>query len=900
MVPGLGVPSTDASDDFQQLVLPVSVLPGHTGELGRLGDDGAPIWRPGDGDATAAAELEQALVTKRSERAQDRVGVDAELSCEVARGWEPLPGLGLALRDGSSNLRGHLCVQIGWLERIHLDIQHDASDTSIITLRDQEAVVALNTHLPAHPDPGEVEASEALIREARQRARRRRLRYAITTVVLLAAATGGGLAVRGGGSSSPPLGASQAQHPAPGAIPAPRAARGWPGTQVGGDGNSFGIIVADPRRPRTMYAASLDAGVFKSADAGRTWRMLPFPRGGEGDRVDVLAITPRGPRVLYAGGSDGVFASADGGKTWHAANNGLVPDPFERKIRRYEGWIFSLTVHPLDPDLMYASGVTSSWRSTDGGDHWTRFEVGRLDIAIDPQDPRVLYAPNQQWRYRDQQLVATPVVPAEDSVVKSTDGGRSWSPSGLRLPGVDVDKLVVNAGDPRVVFATTPNDRGVEVLHRSTDGGASWQPTSLRSSWPGQVSPDPQDPDTVYVQTWPTNNDGDSRILKSTDGGATWWPLFRQADMRAHEPGLLPLDPAQPSALYVGSDAGLLKSTDAGATWHRMGSGVASPVSSIAVDPRRPGIAYAGLNQGGVVKKVRGRWYPINHGLGETGVDDVAVDPYRSGVVYAAAHTGLFRTTDGGQNWRRVLDPRRHWDPASRRFGADAVAVAGPTTVYATISRGGRWFLWKSVDRGASWRRLARHTLSTGADLWRNVDRGANSRSLGRTTLLTGDGHPLAAGSSDPETVYVAGRSGLATSTDGGATWHDAGLVGTRITAIAVHPQLADTVYAGTAAGLFTTTNAGQTWQRAGEDLAQAHVTAVATDPEQGGRVYAATMNEVFWSDNSGESWNRFDTRIPPRTFNDLAAARTGMIYAGSSNGGGIVQLRTPAQAPRP
>ena len=561
-----------------------------------------------------------------------------------------------------------------------------------------------------------------------------------------------------------------------------------------------------------------------------------------------------------------------------------------------EGWIYSLTIHPLDPDVVYASSFTSSWRSTDGGDHWTRLQVGRP--AIDPQDTRVLYAPNHLWWMRNQRLVSTRVLPTEDSVVKSTDGGRSWSPSGLRLPGVHVDSIVVNPGDPRVVFATAPNDRGVQVLHRSTDGGASWQPTSLGSSWPGQVSPDPEDPDTLYAQTWATNND--SRILKSTDGGDTWWPLFRQADMRAHEPGLLPLDPAQPSTLYVGSDAGLLKSTDAGATWHRMRSHVASPISSIAVDPRRPEIAYAGLDQGGVVKKVRGRWHPINHGLGETGVVDVAVDPYRSGVVYAAAHTGLFKTTDGGQNWRRVLDPRRHWDPASRRFGADAVTVAGPTTVYATISRWGRWFLWKSVDRGASWRRLARNTLSTGDGLWKNVDRGASSRRLGRNTLLTGDGHPLAAGASDPETVYVAGRSGLATSTDGGATWRDAGLAGTRITAIAVHPQLADTVYAGTAAGLFTSTNAGQTWQRVRDDLAQAHVTAVATDPEQGGRVYAATRTEVFWSDNSGESWNRFDTRIPPRTFNELAATRTGMIYAGSSNGGGIVQLRTSARAPRP
>ena len=331
------------------------------------------------------------------------------------------------------------------------------------------------------------------------------------------------------------------------------------------------------------------------------------------------------------------------------------------------------------------------------------------------------------------------MLPTEDSIVKSTDGGRSWSPSGLRLPGLHVDRLVVNPGDPRVLFATTSNDRGVQALYRSTDGGASWRPTSLTSKWIHEVSPDPRDPETVYAQTWSTNDDGESRILKSTDGGATWWPLFRQADMQAHEPWLLPLDPAQPSTLYVDSDAGLLKSTDAGATWHRMRSGVAGRVSSVAVDPRHPGIAYAGLDQGGVVKKVRGRWHAINQGLGETGVHDVAVDPHRSRVLYAAADTGLFKTTDGGQHWRRVLpsDTIRQCPSCAsvtRRGGAHAVTVAGPTTVYATITERGRWSLWKSVDRGASWRRLPRRAGPS--------DDGPLA---------------LAAGASDPDTVYVAG-----------------------------------------------------------------------------------------------------------------------------------------------
>lgn len=644
--------------------------------------------------------------------------------------------------------------------------------------------------------------------------------------------------------------------------------------------------------------------------------MLPFPRGGEGDRVDALAITPSGPRVLYAGGSAGVFTSADGGRTWHAANNGLVPDRAERRtIRGHEGWIWRLTVHPLDPDLMYAHGYTSSWRSTDGGDHWTRFQAGRLDLAIDPQDTRVLYAPNQQWQIHRQRLVSTSVLPTEDSVVKSTDGGRSWSPSG-QLPGLTVDSLVVHPGDPRVVFAVTSKDpraqvlygsTDAQVLYRSTDGGATWRTTSLKGAWIGQVHPDPSDPETVYAQTWPTNDDEDSRILKSTDGGDTWWPLFRQADTQAYEPGLLPLDPAQPAAVYVDSNAGLLKSSDAGATWQRVRSGVASRVSSLAVDPRRPGIAYAGLDPGGVVKGVRGRWHAINQGLGETGVHDVAINPQHPRVLYAAADDGLFKTADGGQNWRRVLQPgAKGW--------TDAVAVAGPTTVYAIVSSRGPSGLWKSVDRGANWRRLGRNTRPTGGGPLDMTVRASDPATvyvagrsvrywgrLGRNTIPTGDDVlALAVGASDPDTVYVAGQSGLARSTNGGATWHDAGLAGTRITAIAVHPQPTETVYAGTTVGLFTSTNAGQTWQRVRGELAQAHVTSVATDLEQGGRVYAATENEIFWSGNNGESWNRLDTRLPPRTFKDLAATRTGMIYAGSYNGGGIVQLRTPAPAPRP
>ncbi len=729
--------------------------------------------------------------------------------------------------------------------------------------------MTLNTRLLV-PEPAEGEAAEALIKEARQRSRRRRRRYALATALILTAAAVGGLALRHDGGADPPSGAQPPQLYAPGPIPAPpRNATRWTGADLGGgDGNAFDHIVVDPRDPGIQFAAAGSLGVFQSIDGGRSWRMLAFPRGGQGDGVGALAITARGPRVLYAGSSAGVFKSVDGGRTWQAANTGLVPLLAEkRQARANEGWIYRLLVHPRDPNLVYATSWLQTWRSSDGGDHWTTLPVRGL--TIDPQDTQVLYASGHRMP------LSVPLAETQDAVVKSTDGGRTWAPSGL--PGLLLTGLEVNPGDPRVLFATTYHlsGQGPEVLYRSTDGGASWRPTSLENGNVGNVVLDPRDPDTVYAQIWPEEDDRYSRILKSTDGGNTWQLLFRPADMRAYEPHLLALDPTQPGTLYVGSDAGVLESTDAGATWRIISPGIPTPeVTSITVDPRNPGSAYAGLDHGGgVLKGAHGRWHPVNQGLTNTSVQDVAADPHHLGVLYAATDGGLFKTTNDGDGWQRVL---------RKGHGMMAVVVApsAPATVYAVSSGGffvggaaGGNGLWKSPDRGAHWR------------------------------LLGGVGGNLAVALSDPNTVYAYGadvhgardtfvRAGtkiiLLSTVD----------ARTRITAVAVHPRLAGTVYAGTEAGLFRSTNAGQTWQRVGGVLAHAPVTAVATDPDQGGMLYAATENGILWSGNGGQTWHRFRTALPPRVFTNLAVTRTGMIYAGSSDGGGIVQLRTPMPAP--
>jgi photosystem II stability/assembly factor-like uncharacterized protein len=313
----------------------------------------------------------------------------------------------------------------------------------------------------------------------------------------------------------------------------------------------------------------------------------------------------------------------------------------------------------------------------------------------------------------------------------------------------------------------------------------------------------------------------------------------------------------------VGSDAGLLKSTDAGASWQRLGPGIASSrVSSITVDPYHPGRAYAALDGGGVVEQVRGRWHTVNHGLTNVGVHDVSADPQHRGVLYAATDRGVFKTSNGGREWRRV---------AHRIGGAGAVEATASATVYARDDGAG---LWKSVDAGASWRQVG--------NLFNTDD----------------DHQALVIDPFDTNNVYVADRFGVVKTTDGGMTWNRAGLPHTEVNALAVDSD--DTVYAGTERGLFTSIDEGQTWQRMLGKPAHAHVTDVATDPSRARTLYAATPNRVLWSTNGGRSWHGLHAALPPRAFTTLAASPFGMIYAGSYNGGGIIQLQPPRPGRQP
>ena len=271
-------------------------------------------------------------------------------------------------------------------------------------------------------------------------------------------------------------------------------------------------LVADPTNPQVLYAGTGDAGsgsgVYKSEDAGLTWRLAAD--GLPSEDVEALAISHGDPPLLYASAGGEAFASADGAESWTSFGDiGLVG-----------GFYHDLTVDPSEAARVFLvirpGGIA---RSLDGGHTWLPLRAGLpgddrgahvLSLAIDATAPNVVYAGTGAW------------VGGGHGVYKSIDAGETWSAANRGMMDYRISALAVAPQQPQTVYAG--GDDG--ELFKSTDGGETW--TDLTDRLPPQmgshhsiwhIALDPANPEGVYVLA-----DGVG-VLNSSDGGASWRPL---------------------------------------------------------------------------------------------------------------------------------------------------------------------------------------------------------------------------------------------------------------------------------------------------------------------------------------------------------------------------------------
>jgi photosystem II stability/assembly factor-like uncharacterized protein len=461
----------------------------------------------------------------------------------------------------------------------------------------------------------------------------------------------------------------------------------------------------------------------------------------------------------------------------------------------------SIVIDPKNSSTLYAGTGHGIVKSANGGESWTGANTGLTDssivmLAIDPITPSTLYALTSGGIFT--------------SILKSTDGGGTWNAINTGFPDTGFDSLVIDPMAPSTLYAVSP----LSTI-KSTDGGGSWNVIfgfGLRS-----LFIDPTNSSTIYAATLP--GPPFQRIVKSTDGGGTW---------NAINDGLPPdtfivslaIDPIMPSTLYA-AGGGIFKSTDGGGSWNEIDTGLPSssgqrPFSSLALDPTAPSTIYAGYfaysgPKGAIYKSTNGgaSWDAADAGLTSIDVRVLAIDPVNATTLYTAAGTDAFKSVDGGASWTKLFTFQiANSTIPFPGFGADDAIVRSllvdfidPNVLYAETARTdggatGDKLVFKSTDGGANW----------SADISPPFGIFGAGDLDGR---VTGYMLSMVLDPTDLNTLYVGDtvNLGILKSNDGGASWSSVwGRTNdpeASVRVLVIDPTKPTTLYAGTGGSSF-------------------------------------------------------------------------------------------------
>jgi photosystem II stability/assembly factor-like uncharacterized protein len=664
------------------------------------------------------------------------------------------------------------------------------------------------------------------------------------------------------------------------------------------------------RRPLEYYFGATGGGLWKTTNGGTSW--LPVTDGQiHSSSVGAVAVSESNPDVVYIGmgetelrgnilEGDGVYKTADGGKTWRQI--GLKDS---RAIAR-------ILVHPASPDIVYVAALGHPYgrneergvfRSTDGGATWKRVlyrndHSGAIDLCMDPNNPRVLFA--AIWDvYRTPWLLSSGG--PGSGMFKSTDGGDTWTEI-TRNPGLPkgiigkIGASVSGAGSNRVYALIEAEDGG---LFQSNDAGATWTRVNddrsirQRAFYFTRICADPKNRDVVYVLN--------VEFYRSRDGGKTLETL-RSPHADHHDLWIAPNDPLR---MISSDDGGGSVSTDGGKTWtperyptaqmyhvattrdfpyHVCGaqqdSGTACVPSGRALnmrDPVAPG----------------GDWL-YTAGGGEAGY--VAPHPTDPNIFYAGDQAGVITRYDRRTGESRVVNFYPMFFsgmPATalkERLQWTFPIVFSPLDANALYSSSQR--LWKTANEGQTWQcispDLTRGDPKTLGDSGGPITKDQNGPEIYGTIYTIAPSHH------DINTIWTGSDDGLVHVTrDGGKTWQNVTPPGlpefSRVSLIDASPHEAGGACVAAkryqlddrAPYIFKTKDYGKTWSKiVGGIPNDDFVHAVREDVHRAGLLYAGTEHGVYISFNDGGEWQSLSLNLPDVQVSDLVVEENDLVIA--------------------
>jgi photosystem II stability/assembly factor-like uncharacterized protein len=664
-------------------------------------------------------------------------------------------------------------------------------------------------------------------------------------------------------------------------------------------GGRSAAVTGVPSQPFVFYYGATGGGVWKTTDGGINWESVSDGSVFGTGSVGAIAVADSDPNTVYVGmgespirgnvsHGDGVYKSNDAGKTWKRV--GLEDT---RQIPR-------IRVHPKNPDLVYVAALGHVWgpneqrgvfRSKDGGKTWEKIlsrgnKAGAIDLILDPSNPNIIYA--GFWEVYRKPWTLESGGPG-GGIFKSTDGGDTWNEL-TKNPGMPkgmVGKIgiaVSPANSDRIWAIVEAEDGGV---FRSDNGGNTWSRVNeerrlrQRAWYYTRIYADPKNADTVYVL-----NTG---FYRSNDGGRTYTGIgVPHGDN--HDLWIAPDDP---NRMIESNDGGANVSYNGGRSWTEQDQPTAQ-FYRVVLDNDFPYNVY-GAQQDNSTVRIASRtieggigtsdWYDV--GGGESGW--IAPSPKDSNIVFAGSYGGLTTRYDKRTGQLRDVNPYPNNPMGS---GADVLKYRfqwnfpllfsphDPNKLYCAAN-----VLFMSTDEGSSWQIIS-------PDLTRNdkTKQGSSGGPITKdntsveyyATIFTVMESPLQAG-----TIWTGSDDGLVhVSRDAGKNWSNvtppANIMPEwiQINSIEASPHDAGTAYVAATMYkwddnkpyLYRTTDYGKSWKKITNGIPDTTFTRVIReDPNKRGLLYAGTETGMYVSFDNGERWQSMQLNLPIVPITDLA-----------------------------
>lgn len=672
-------------------------------------------------------------------------------------------------------------------------------------------------------------------------------------------------------------------------------------------------------KPLLYYQGACGGGVWKTSDGGSNWQAVSDKDFKTGS-VGALGIAESDPNVVYAGmgeapirgnvsHGDGVYKSTDAGKTWK--NVGLADT---RQISR-------VRVHPRDPELVYVAALGHVWgpnvqrgifRSKDGGKNWEKVlfvseKTGASDLVMDPSNPRILYAGFWQVHRKPWELVSGG---PEGGVFRSADGGDTWKKLEGGLPEGVVGKVgvAVSPARPERIWAIVEaKEKG--GVYRSDDGGEKWTRVNSenklrqRAWYYTRIYADTKNSEAVYVL-----NVG---FHKSTDGGKTF-AAIRVPHGDNHD---LWIDPDDPERMIESNDGGANVTFNGGRTWSSIMNQPTAQFYRVTTDDRFPYWVYGAQQDNTTVairSRGRGRGIDITdwHSVGGCESGWIAPKPKNPEIVYAGCYGGSITRYDHktGQSRQIMAWPQLAIGQAPKdlkyRIQWNAPIVISPHdpgVLYHAAQ-----VLLRSRDEGQSWEEAS-------PDLTRN-DKSKQGYSGGPITRdntgveVYGTIFTLMESPHEAGTIWAGSDDGLVHVTrDNGKTWQNVTPKGIpdwiQINAIEVSPHDKASAYVAATMYkhddfrpyLYKTSDYGKSWRRIDGGIAPGAFTRVVReDATRRGLLYAGTETGVYVSFDDGVSWDSLQLNLPVVPITDLGVKGKDLVVATQGRAFWILDDLTP------